>query len=87
MSMPTGKQSKSGALARSVSAEVRAILARQRLSGKELARISGISQSYIAKRLRDEAPFTLNDIEKICLALNEDFTSVMLNAAKSVGKH
>lgn len=31
-----------------------------------------MSQSYISRRLLDEAPFTLNDIEPICAALKQD---------------
>lgn len=52
-------------LARAVSAEIRARLAAQRTSGKKLAETVGLSQNYIAKRLRDEAPFTIDDIELI----------------------
>lgn len=36
-----------------------------RLSGKALAAKVGLSQNYVAKRLRDEAPFTLDDVERI----------------------
>ena len=57
-------------LARAVSAEIRARLAAQRTSGKKLAETVGLSQNYIAKRLRDEAPFTIDDIELIVEALN-----------------
>lgn len=59
----------SSILARCVAAEIRARLAAQRKSGKWLAEQIGLSQNYVAKRLRDEAPFTLDDIELIVEAV------------------
>lgn len=58
-------EKKSSLLQRCVSAEIRARLAASRSSGLELAQNIGKSQNYVAKRLRDEAPFTIDDIEKI----------------------
>lgn len=80
MTMPSGKQSESGPLAIAFAAEVRAAMGRHRFSGNALAAATGMSQNYVAKRLRDEAPFTLNDIEKICDALGENFID-LVNAA------
>ena len=85
MSMPT-KQPESGALARAVSAEVRAAMGRHRVSGMQLAGLSGMSQNYIAKRLRDEASFTINDIQNICDALNEDYVQLWIRAASTLEK-
>ena len=39
-----------------------------------MARVTGRSQSYISKRLRDVASFTSNDIEDILGALEVDLT-------------
>lgn len=86
MSMPTGKQSESGPLARAIAAEVRAAMGRHRVSGNQLATMTGISQNYIAKRLRDEASFTLNDIERICNALNEKFVDLVLRSEAQAEK-
>jgi DNA-binding phage protein len=44
-------------------------MADQRVTAQALAETTGISRSYLGKRLRDEAPFTLNDVEAICKAL------------------
>jgi len=66
------KRPESGLLARAVSAEVRAAMGRHRISGMQLAERTKVSQNYIASRLRDESPFTVNDIENICKALGED---------------
>lgn len=56
------------------------------MSGNQLATMAGMSQNYVAKRLRDEAPFTLNDIERICEVLDEDFTDLMTSAASHIKK-
>lgn len=86
MSMPK-KRPESGALARAVSAEVRAVMGRHRISGNQLAALTGVSQNYIASRLRDESPFTVNDIENICQALKEDPGQLWANAVAHLGEH
>ena len=70
----------SGRLASLISAEVRATMARTRVSGAELARLIGVSQNYLSKRLRDEAPLTLNDTELICDALGDSFEALVARA-------
>jgi transcriptional regulator with XRE-family HTH domain len=72
MSMPSGSQPKPGPLARAFSGHVRMVMARDRVTAKELAAKAGISRSYLGKRLRDEVPFSLNDVEAISLALGLD---------------
>ena len=84
MSMPTGRQSEAGPLARAVAAEIRAAMGRHRVSGNQLATMTGISQNYIAKRLRDEASFTVNDIERICNALDESSADLWTHAQTHV---
>ncbi|WP_314325488.1 helix-turn-helix domain-containing protein [Paenarthrobacter ilicis] len=79
--MPLGKEDKSGPLAVAVAAEVRAAMGRARVSGNQLSKLTGMSQNYIATRLRDEAAFTITDIEKICAALGEKDYRVLFNAA------
>lgn len=59
----------SSVFARCVSAHVRAQLGAQRMSGNTLATRIGKSQNYVATRLRDELPFTLDDIEEIVAVL------------------
>jgi len=80
MDVPSGKQPAAGPFARAVSAEVRAVMARHRVSATLLAERAGLSRSYLGKKLRDEAPFTFNDIESICVAMREDLLG-LLNAA------
>lgn len=81
--MPTGTQPPPGPLSRAVSAEVRQAMARQRVSGAELARKAGRSPSYISKRLRDEASFTSNDVEDIVQALGVDLMALVVAAVEA----
>lgn len=57
------------ALSRSFARDTRARLGAMRKSGQWLAGEIGRSQNYVAKRLRDEACFTLDDVELITAAL------------------
>lgn len=71
-------------LAKAFAAEIRAELARQKITGLKLAGMVGMSQNYIAKRLRDEAPFTLDDIAAICAALDEPFCELAKRATDAL---
>lgn len=67
---PAGTRS---AFARAISAEVRAVMAARRITLREFAAGAGFaSHNYLAIRLRDEKPFTLDDIELVCAYLEED---------------
>lgn len=85
MSMPSGKQPESGKFARAISAEIRSAMARQRMSGAQLAIKTDRSQSYISKRLRDEVAFTTNDVEDICEVLGEDLLGLVAAAVRAAG--
>lgn len=84
MNMPSGKQPASGPFARAVSAEVRAVLARQRITHAQLATHAGMSRGYLGKRLRDETALTLNDVEAICEAFSEDLGEFLLAAVRDI---
>lgn len=86
MNMPAGKQPESGPFARAVSAEIRAVMARHRVSAALLAQRAGLSRSYLGKRLRDEVAFTLNDTEAICDAMREDLEELFRAAFRSRDK-
>jgi transcriptional regulator with XRE-family HTH domain len=59
--------------ARAISAEIRARLAAERITGRQFAKAAGFtSQNYLAIRLRDERPFTLDDLERVCRYFGED---------------
>jgi transcriptional regulator with XRE-family HTH domain len=75
--MPSGSQPEPGKFARAVSEEIRLAMTRHRMSGTELASMTGRSQSYMSKRLRNEASFTANDVEAICEVLGEDLLRLL----------
>lgn len=52
----------SGATREKVAAEVRAELARARLSQQQLATIIGKEQTYVSRRLKGEVPFTVDEV-------------------------
>lgn len=81
--MPLGRTPEAGELARALSAEVRAALARQRMTVKDLALKAGLSESYLGKRLRDDAPMTINDLESVCAALGEDVQAFFIAAIRA----
>ena len=67
--------------ARAVSAEVRAAMAVRRMTIRAFATGAGFSShNYLAIRLRDEKPFTLDDIDMICRYLDEDPVAFMKRA-------
>lgn len=69
MGVPSGKQPPPGKYARAFSERVRMARARERLTEQALADACGMSKTYLGKRLRDEVPFTLNDMEVLCKVL------------------
>lgn len=50
------------------------------MSGNRLAAGARLSQNYVAKRLRDEAPLTLNDVEAIAAALGLPVRALLTEA-------
>ncbi|QDG65808.1 helix-turn-helix transcriptional regulator [Pseudarthrobacter sp. NIBRBAC000502772] len=82
--VPRGSEPKPGKFAVAISDEVRLAMTRHRVSGSQLAVLAGKSQSYISKRLRNESSFTANDLEVICLALDEDLLALVIRAARTV---
>lgn len=69
-------------LARAISAEIRAEMARHQppVTGIQLAGMIGMSQNYLAKRLRDETPLDLDDLDAISNALGVPFDILMHRA-------
>lgn len=56
----------------SVHDAIRAAIGRNGGKISDIARRSGMSADYLYKRLRNELPFTVTDIERICDALDID---------------
>ena len=78
--VPKGKMQTSRELATAVANEVRATLARQNMLIKDLARDAGIAPGYLGKRLRNEAPLNLNDLQSICEVFGKDVIAFMSSA-------
>jgi transcriptional regulator with XRE-family HTH domain len=58
-------------------------MARRQISGAQLATKVGKSQSYISKRLRADAQFSVNDIEDICRVLEVELLALLHAAVRS----
>lgn len=56
-------------LSEQVAEEVRALLGRRRMSGRQLATAMGVSPSWINYRLTGRQPIDLNDMQKMARAL------------------
>lgn len=69
MFMPAGPNPEPRRLSRAFSVRVRFAMAEERVTVTALARAAGLSRNYLGKRVRDEAPWSLNDVEAICEAL------------------
>ena len=59
---------------RAVAAEVRAQLARRRISGRQAAFALGWKQPYIARRLSGDIPFDVNDLAALARLLEVPVT-------------
>jgi transcriptional regulator with XRE-family HTH domain len=57
-------------------------MAERRMTAQALAEASGLSRSYLGKRLRDESTFTVNDIEAICDALEFELATFALETIR-----
>ena len=82
--MPSRAMEPADAHSRAFSEVFRAHMGRQRLSGKVLAAKAGVSQNYLAKRLRDEVSFNVNDIEILAKALQLPLTNLTAEVAATV---
>lgn len=66
-----------------VAAEVRANLARKRVSQGEAATVAGIGQASMSRRLAGEYPFTVDELLKLADHLDVDIRS-FFPASKAV---
>lgn len=59
-----------GPLREQVAEEVRALMARRRISGVQIAKRIGRSQTYIWRRLSGETAFDLDDLQALAVVLD-----------------
>ncbi|MBN9210525.1 MAG: hypothetical protein BGO45_04700 [Microbacterium sp. 71-36] len=63
-----------------VAAELRAELARQKRSGRELSVVLGISEHTMGRRLNGETPFNMVELAAACLWLGISLTDLIRRA-------
>ena len=66
-----------------VAEEVRALLARRRISGVQFAKQIGKSQPYFSRRLNGDVAFDLDDLEAIAKVLDIDVTDLIPKEGRS----
>lgn len=71
-----------GRLREATAEEIRVLLARRNMSAAELARQTGIKQSYISRRMTGETPFDLDDLELIAAALEVPVVALLPTEAQ-----
>lgn len=62
--------------------EIRALMARRRISGVGLAARINRSQSYVSRRLTGEVPFDVDDLEAIAVALGVTAAKLVSSAGE-----
>lgn len=70
-------------LRQAVAEEVRALLARRRISGVGLAARIGRSQAYVSRRLTGETAFDLDDLDRIAEVLGVDVVQLIPRAGQA----
>lgn len=64
-------------LSEQVAEEIRALLGRRRMSGRELARRMGASPSWVNFRLTGAQPISLDDLQRFAIALDVDYMDLI----------
>lgn len=76
------KTAGAGELRTRVAEEVRVWLARRRMSGAQLAREMGRSQTFVAKRLDGRQAFDMDDLEIVARILEVPATSFLASRTR-----
>lgn len=83
--MPQGTTPPADAFSKAVNAELRAWIARRRLTQTALADATGIPQQTISKTVyRDAKPLNTNQLGAICAALDISPADILAAAARNV---
>jgi transcriptional regulator with XRE-family HTH domain len=72
-------------LSAAVADVVRSLIADRGWSGRQLARETGINQASVARKLREESPFDLDDVHAIAQALSVDVLDLVAAATRLLG--
>lgn len=68
-----------------VAEEVRVLLARRRISAVQLAKLMGVSQPYLSRRLNGAVALDLDDLEKIADVLGVAIADLLPRSAEAGG--
>jgi transcriptional regulator with XRE-family HTH domain len=68
-----------------MAAVVRSLLEERGWSGRQLARETGINQASVARKLREESPFDLDDVHAIAQAMSVDLVDLVYAASRLLG--
>lgn len=63
-----------------IAAEFRAEMARNRISQVQLSAATGITKNTLRSRLQGVRPFTVDEIDRVCYALNMSWLEVALRS-------
>jgi transcriptional regulator with XRE-family HTH domain len=66
-----------GRLREHVAEEIRVLLARRKMSATQLARLTGLKQSSLSRRMTGETAFDMDDLELIADVLGVSITDLM----------
>lgn len=84
MTQAVQTQQEVGAFTAAVAEELRAQMARKRVSGRELARRVHVSAQWMSQRTRGVVPMDTNDMEMLAAALGITLTELLADAAQRV---
>ncbi|WP_409331680.1 helix-turn-helix domain-containing protein [Trujillonella humicola] len=72
-------------LSAAVASVIRSMLEERGWSGRQLARETGINQASVARKLREESPFDLDDLQAVAQAMGVELTEIVHAAARLLG--
>jgi transcriptional regulator with XRE-family HTH domain len=81
----TQADERTATLSEQVAEEVRALLARRRMSGRQLASQLGVSPSWVSYRLTGAQPIDVNDMQRIADALGVAVIQLLPASARRTG--
>lgn len=64
-----------------VAEELRAILARRKMTATTLAELTGLTQPYLSRRMTGDVAFNIDDLDKIASVLEVPVTALLGDAA------
>lgn len=73
-----------GGLREAVAEILRVEMARRRMTQRKLADATGLSQSYIGRRMTGEMPFTTDDLDKVAGVLGMQVSALIPQGATAL---